>query len=68
MTSPSGNEKLYGDFLDRDMTDVTMFHMAVPEGMPTDKLLVRTEDGSEVFWEICTISGRIPQTGLFLTK
>ncbi len=60
--------QLNGESYDCDITDAETFRITVPEGMPTDKLLIKTADGKEASWEVFQISGRIPQHSIFITE
>lgn len=62
----SGNNKYYGQFYDCEKGSNTVFTVTVPEGMPVDELVVSTPGYGEVFWDICTLSGRTPQMCTYL--
>ncbi len=47
--------------------DAVVFDVTVPEGMPVDELVIRTKDKGEVRWDICQLSGRIPQMSTYIT-
>ena len=47
--------------------DVVVYNVTVPEGMPMDEVVVSTEE-SDVFWDIATLSGRIPQMSMYLLE
>ncbi len=44
----------------------TVFEVTVPEGMPSDEVVVRTSGSGEVYWDIWQLSGRIPQMSTYL--
>ncbi len=43
-----------------------VFEITVPEGMPLNEVVVRTSGMGEVYWDICQLSGRIPQMSTYL--
>ncbi len=62
------NERGYGTFRDLDRSDAAYYLLPIPEGMPSDTLIVRTADKKEYTWEIGMISGRVPQHTIFVPE
>ncbi|MCR4788511.1 MAG: hypothetical protein K5888_07990 [Lachnospiraceae bacterium] len=61
------NEGYLQGFDDMRRTESEFIKITVPEGMPTETLVVYSEDNSDARWDIWTISGKKVQIGTFVT-
>ena len=64
----SGNNQRYMDrFTDLNKGGSEFIRITVPEGIPTESVVLESKEYGTNIWDIATISGKSPQTGTFIT-